>query len=106
MYERLIHLLKDPMSPRKFLDLGTCLGQDLRKMCFDGVPVDRLYGTDLFPRYETIGHRLFRDAATLQGRFLVADLLEPREEDALAKTAGSWDVINIIMFLHIWDWET
>lgn len=88
------------------MDLGTCLGQDLRKLLFDGAPPQSLYGLDIFPEYECVGHELFRDADTFQNHFIAADIFDEAVDSKLAKTEGTWDVICIIMFLHIYDWDT
>ena len=85
----------------KFLDLGTCLGQDVRKLVFDGAPVGQLYGADMLPEYEAAGYALFRDKEKFHGRFIASDIFATNE--ALAKTEGTWDVISIFMFLHVWD---
>lgn len=88
------------------MDLGTCLGQDLRKLLFDGAPPQSLYGLDIFPEYERIGHELFRDSDTFQDRFIAADIFDEAVDSNLAKIEGNWDVISIVMFLHIFDWDT
>lgn len=88
------------------LDLGTCLGQDLRKLVADGAPKEGLYGADLFPEYESVGHQMFRDASRFENRFITADIFDDSADGLLAKTGGTWDVVNIIMFLHIWDRPT
>lgn len=98
--------LRSSSSNTQFLDLGTCLGQDLRKLLFDGAPLQSLYGLDIFPEYERMGHELFRDADTFQNRFIAADILGETVDSKLAKTDGTWDVISINMFLHIFDWDT
>ena len=105
-YATLLSRLRSSPSDTKFLDLGTCLGQDLRKLIFDGVSPHKLYGLDIFPAYEGIGHELFRDADTFKDHFIVANILDDAIDINLAKTEGTWDVINIIMFLHIFDWDT
>lgn len=66
-----------------------------------------LYGSDVFADYERVGHELFRDGDRFQDRFIAADLFEEdADKSALVSTEGSWDVISIVMFLHIYDWET
>ncbi|KAL8644840.1 MAG: hypothetical protein Q9210_007044 [Variospora velana] len=97
---------KGGASTTKLLDLGTCLGQDLRKLVADGAPLDSLWGSDYFSEYEAAGHGLFRDADRFRNRFIVADLYDESDASVLQKTAGTWDVINIIMFLHIYDRTT
>ena len=105
-YESLLNRLYAQDPPAKFLDLGTCLGQDLRNLVMDGVPPSALYGSDYFPEYEDAGHKLWRDADRFQNRFIPGDIFDESPESALGKTAGSWDVVNIIMFLHMYDWAT
>ena len=92
----------------RLLDLGTCLGQDLRKLLHDGVPISSLYGSDLFPEYENAGHALFRDASVFtKGHFIAADLLDDSStENGLVSTEGTWDMIAITMFLDIWGLKT
>ena len=99
------HLLSSPPTT-KFLDLGTCLGQDLRKLNFDGVSPDILYGSDVFPQYERVGHDLFRDESAFRDHFLPADIFDDAADGPLVRTQGTWDVVSIVMFLHIWDWDT
>lgn len=73
---------------------------------FDGVPIESLYGCDVFPDYERVSHELFHDADTFKDRFIDADLFDEDINSSLVKTEGTWDVITIIMFLHIFDWAT
>ncbi|KAI4114673.1 MAG: hypothetical protein LQ338_007971 [Usnochroma carphineum] len=49
---------------------------------------------------------MFRDADRFTDRFITADLFDDSADGLLAKTGGTWDVVNIIMFLHIWDRNT
>lgn len=67
--------------PQKFLDLGCCLAQDLRKLVVDGAPAENLYGLDLEGRFIDLGYDLFRDHQTLKSRFVVADLQEDEQEE-------------------------
>lgn len=77
----------------------------MRKLAYDGVPIDRLYSSDIIPQYEAVGHALFRDEEKFKGRFITADLFDESPDSALVKTAGSWNVINIMMFLHSFTWN-
>ena len=72
----------------------------------DGVSPEVLYGSDYFAEYEDAGHQLFRDADRFRGHFIAADIFDESPESALRKTSGSWDIVNIIMFLHMYDWAT
>lgn len=107
-YQLLIRLLtsKDATQtsedPPKFLDIGTCIGQDLRALHRDGVPLFVLYGTDAIPQFETIGHALFKDEDRfLPDHYIVGDIFNLTP--SLAKTAGTWSAVNMIMFLHLFN---
>ncbi|CRG87380.1 hypothetical protein PISL3812_04397 [Talaromyces islandicus] len=111
-YGRLVSFLKstpestdDSKLPPTFLDLGTCVGQDVRALLYDGVPISRLYGSDILPGFEGAGHALFKDANRFTPEhFIVGDIFDTNPETSpLAKTAGTWSVVNIIMFLHLFN---
>ena len=72
----------------------------------DGVSPEVLYGSDYFAENEDVGHQLFRDVDRFQGRFIAGDIFDESPESALEKTSGSWDVVSINMFLHMFDWPT
>ena len=86
-----------------FLDLGTCLGQDLRKLIYDGVQPSQLHGSDVFPQFEATSYALWLDEDKFKDYFITANIFDEAPEGALVKTRGTWDVISIFMFLHVWD---
>ncbi|KAL8649582.1 MAG: hypothetical protein Q9210_004313 [Variospora velana] len=93
------------------LDIGACLGQDLRKCIFDGAPATNLYASDLFPEYEELAYDLWRDQDKLpSGHFFADDILA----DNASFTSGplmthlgpaSVDITTITMFLHLFNYE-
>jgi hypothetical protein len=94
--------LKDSTTSTPFilLDLGACLGQDLRTLACDGARLSSLHGADLFPAFEAAGQALFRDQDRFDSsHFITGDIFA--YTDDLAKSRGSWDVIHIAMFLHV-----
>jgi ubiquinone/menaquinone biosynthesis C-methylase UbiE len=105
-YEEVLARLKSSTesTPLKFLDLGTCLGQDLRTLAYDGAPLSSLYGADVLPEFEAAGHQLFRDQERFDSsHFITGDVFS--ETDQLAGSSGSWDIIHIAMFLHVFSLE-
>lgn len=87
------------------IDLGTCLGQDLRKLVHDGASPTQLLGIDIFPAFESVGHALFRDKDTFTtGRFAAADIFSSSHSGVLAETRGTWAIVSSCMFLHSFDW--
>ena len=86
------------------------MGQDLRKLVFDGAPSQRLYASDVFPQYEGLSYELWRDRDSFPHHFLADDVLADNE--AFMKGAlmtklgpGQTDIIAINMFLHLFDYE-
>ncbi len=67
-------------KPQKFLDLGCCLAQDLRKLVFDGAPSENLYGLDIEEGFIALSYDLFRDKGTLKAQFVVEDMLLADDE--------------------------
>ena len=75
-------------------------------MIYDGAPLfSQLYGSDIFVEFEDAGHALFNDKDKFTDRFIAADVFDEDEGAALVKTEGTWSVISIFMFLHVWDYN-
>lgn len=99
-------------SGHSLLDLGACMGQDLRKCVFDGAPAHNLYASDLFPDYEALSHDLWRDRHTFPpDHFLADDILADNDrftQGALMTNLGpgQTDMIVINMFMHLFDHDS
>lgn len=120
LYARLLSLLTTSTTPSPsslsgpplFLDVGACLGQDLRKLIADGAPPHTVAGAELSPTFIALGHELFRDRAdevrVVQADILAADLLRPEsvgQPQPLAAWRGSLRVVQLGMILHLFGWE-
>jgi hypothetical protein len=95
-----------PKAPsRIFLDLGTCLGQDIRKLMFDGVPMDSVYGADILAEFVNIGYELFRDEQKLpRSHFLVpADVFD--QSSPLKEFDGKVDILHANSVFHLFNWD-
>lgn len=86
------------------IDVGTCFGQDLRKLAYDGVPPNQLLGSDVLAAFEAIGQAFFRDSARFAGRFKAADIFAV--ERSAPELLGAHDVVTATMVLHSFDWAT
>lgn len=88
-----------------FLDLGTCLGQDLRKLAFDGAPPSRLYGSDIEQAFIETGYELFRDEQKLpRNHFLCpADVFDESPENKLKILKDKVDILNASAVFHLFD---
>jgi len=85
------------------LDLGCCFAQDLRKLVHDGAPSSNLYGAELKPEFMSLSYELFFDKNTFGAHFMQADIFDP--EGPLKELEGKVDIVQIGLFLHLWDLE-
>lgn len=85
------------------MDVGCCVGQDIRKLVFDGAPSENTYGSDLKTDFMDIGYELFLDKSTLKTTFIGADLFDT--ESDLKQLTGKVDIIHTAFFFHLFDLE-
>lgn len=95
-------VLKRVKNGDKYLDLGCCFGQDIRKLVFDGAPAENIFGTELEQGFIDSGYDLFNDKNKLQATFAVGDFFE--SETAGLKKA-SFDIIHASQFFHLFSWD-
>ncbi|KAI9709808.1 MAG: hypothetical protein M1812_007600 [Candelaria pacifica] len=103
LYPTLIQRLK---NGQKFLDLGCCFGQEIRKLVSDGVPSENLYGTDLQADFLRLGYELFLDRESLKSTFIAADIFSDDDESSELKGLdGKIDIVYAGSFFHLFDLE-
>lgn len=88
----------------KYLDIGCCLGQDLRKLVADGAPPENLYGAELWAPFIDLSYELFKDQ-DLSSRLFQADALDLSDGSPLAALKGQMDFIHLGMILHVFNLE-
>ena len=89
------------------LDVGSGLGQDVRKLRFDGVHPERIYSMELEQGLIDAGFDLFMDRGLRQENFLVGNIL--------ADDCGQWlksigiddgfDIVHVGALFHLFDWD-
>lgn len=87
-----------------YLDIGCCFGQDLRQLVQDGVPSEHLIGLDVEAPLMELGYDLFLDRATLQARFVVADVFQGAAQGKAweeLEARGGMDVVHCSAFFHL-----
>ncbi|KAI0888707.1 uncharacterized protein GGS22DRAFT_152199 [Annulohypoxylon maeteangense] len=89
----------------RYLDIGFCLGQDVRKLIADGAPGDNIYGIELNGPFIDLGYDLFRDRETLKAQLMQGDALDASEDSVFAKLAGTVDYIHLGFIMHVFDLE-
>ena len=85
------------------LDLGCCLGQDLRLLAADGASSQSMYASDISQKLWELGFELFRDHERMCAKFLQADILDPNSN--LRHLSGQIDIIVAGQILHLFNWE-
>lgn len=112
LYERLLSTLRSSPSSPAFLDVGACLGQDVRKLIHDGAPRASVAGAELSQTFIRLGHELFRDSPA-DVAMVQADILAPlggKEGEGqgaapLGRFRGRLSVVQLGMILHLFTWE-
>ncbi|KAK7709431.1 hypothetical protein SLS64_006344 [Diaporthe eres] len=78
----------------KYLDIGCCLGQDIRKLVMDGARPENLYGAELHAPFIDLSYELFRDRG-LASTFMEADALVPPGDSPLSRLKGEVDFVHL-----------
>ncbi|KAB8225187.1 hypothetical protein BDV33DRAFT_187768 [Aspergillus novoparasiticus] len=81
VYPRIVDRVKQEAL---LIDLGCGLGQNIRRLSYDGAPSESMVGLDL--REEVIELGLFEDTPVLR------------------ELMGKIEIINSGLFMHLWDW--
>ncbi|KZV98042.1 hypothetical protein EXIGLDRAFT_333064 [Exidia glandulosa HHB12029] len=106
-----------------FLDLGCCMGTDVRKLAADGYPSSRILGCDLRQIFLDLGHKLYRDSesGTCPIHFFTSDIfavqvpldlksdpgpLKISDVQDLSQLAGRVRHIYTGALFHLFDEET
>ena len=84
------------------LDIWCCIGQDLRNMIYDGTPTTILWGIDLEVKILGLSCDIFSDGDRFGDWLLAANILK---DDSLANFRGTIEIVHVVMFRHLWDWE-
>jgi hypothetical protein len=58
------------------LEIGSFIGQDMRRLVVDGAPSDKLIAVDIVNFWD-LGYEMFRDRDKFEAHFIEADLIHP-----------------------------
>lgn len=103
-----------------YLDIGCCMGTDVRKLAYDGYPASQILGCDLRREYIDAGYKLYRDADSCPIHFFTSDIFTvplsfspPRSEGVnisevteLAQLQGAVTHIYTGALFHLFDEQT
>ncbi|KAK4448431.1 hypothetical protein QBC34DRAFT_113536 [Podospora aff. communis PSN243] len=102
-YQTILHRLTHDGD--RILDVGCCLAPDLRKLAHDGVPPSSMYGLEMHSEYISMGYDFFNDKDSFaDANFIIGDLLDSENEEIRA-VKGTFGIVNLSMFLHLWDFN-
>jgi hypothetical protein len=89
-----------------FLDFGTCLGHDVRKLIHDGASPSLLYGSDILPTFISLGYDLFRDREGFPpSHFLTpADAFDTSPDNVLATLDGKCAIVHTSAVFHLFNY--
>lgn len=100
-YAEVLQRVKDGQT---FLDLGCCMGQDIRKLVHAGASSANTYASDITENFwEPYGFDLFQDRDSLKTQFIKADIFA--ESSDLDQINGKVDIVNAASFFHLFDWD-
>lgn len=102
LFETVITRLKATGSTESFLEVGCCLGVVVRHLISKGIPSERLYGTDLQPRFLDLGYELFCDRDTTKAKYVAGDMLK-EDDERLEELTGKVDIIYASDFFHLFE---
>lgn len=86
-----------------FLDVGSGLGQDLRRLVADGAPSENTFGLDIDKTLVELGFELFRDHQNFMTKFIYGDIFEQDDLCGWNELQGSMDIIYVSAFFHLFE---
>ncbi|KAH4263700.1 hypothetical protein HBI04_148700 [Parastagonospora nodorum] len=101
VYKEVLERIK---NGEQYLDIGCCMGQDIRKLAHDGAPEYNMYGSDLKSEFWSIGYDMFLDKATLKSKFIEADVFDA--DSGLKELDGKLNIVHAASFFHLFDWDS
>lgn len=100
VYEEVVGRVK---NGELYLDIGCCMGQDIRKLASEGVPAKNTFASDLKQEFWDIGYNLFLDRDTLQTKFIQADVFDANS--SLKQLDNKLNIVLAHSFFHLFDWD-
>lgn len=99
LYSQVLERLKNGQT---FVDIGCCLGTDIRKLVVDGAPPGNVFGIELEKKFIDYGYELFRDEQKIpHSTWFIEDMLQPDFGPELASHQSRVDIVNASSFFHL-----
>jgi len=100
---------KRDRGKRHVLDVGCCMGTDIRKMIFDKLinieSGDTVIGIDIAPEFFQIGFEIFEDEDQVRDKFFPCDLLDSAQYELFCKARGPFNLVYCGSVIHLLEKE-
>src|SRR5690242_15576227 len=96
-------VLRRIKNGEQYLDIGCCMGQDIRKLVYDGAHSENIYASDLQGQFWDIGYEMFLDQQSLKATFVEADVFD--DKSGLQELTGKFDIVHAASFFHLFEWD-
>jgi len=63
------------INNKRILDIGCCMGTDIRQLILDGASAQNVMGVELEEEFIRVGYQLFGDPKKMADRFIICDVL-------------------------------
>ncbi|KAK3935311.1 S-adenosyl-L-methionine-dependent methyltransferase [Diplogelasinospora grovesii] len=106
LYHAVISEVRSSNRPLKLVDVGCCVGTDIRQLVHDGLPVENITGLDIERRFFNVGYSLYNQSpADFPVTFLQADILSPDFPRRFAHLRAQFDYVHSANVVHLFDYE-
>jgi hypothetical protein len=99
-YPKIVARLSSDPSARH-LDVGCCLGQDIRKLILDGCPSQKITAIELEQPFIDLGYDLFKDREKMHTQFLTTNIVT--DTDVVKGFEGKMTSIHMGFVFHLFD---
>ena len=107
LYPTLLSQLSSTNGEYYLLDVGCGLGQDLRKLRYDGAQLQRIYAVELEQGLIDSGFDLFMDSNQSKQNFIAGDALrdDPSEWLKIFGIENGFNAVCVGHLFHLFDWS-
>ena len=107
LYPAILSRLSNTKGNYYLLDVGCGLGQDLRKLRYDGAKIQRTYAVELARGLIDSGFDLFMDSNQSKDNFIAGDVLKdnPFEWLRVFGIEDGFNIVHVGALFHLFDWN-
>ncbi|KAK4063519.1 uncharacterized protein Triagg1_9396 [Trichoderma aggressivum f. europaeum] len=106
-YQRVVSEARLRKQPLKLVDVGCCVGTDIRQLIHDGFPPGDITGIDIEKRFFTIGFALYNQNRTdSPTTFVQANILDPDFTRRFSHLKGKFDYVHSANVIHLFDYAS